>query len=230
MRYSPVMGAFITLQAEDGFELAGYRAAPAGPPRGGLVIIQEIFGVNEHIQRLCQGFAADGYVALAPALFDRVERGVEMRYSKAETERGLALRNRLGYDTMMFDVKAAVTALAAEGLRVGVVGYCLGGSLAWLAATRLEEIAAAVSYYGGAVADFANEQPRAPVMFHFGEKDHGISQEEHDIIRRAHPELPLFVYANAGHGFNCEMRESYDEPAAAVARQRTVEFLREHLG
>lgn len=223
------MEEWVTLRPADGFELSAYRAVPETLTGRGIVIIQEIFGVNQHIRRVCRSFCEEGYVALAPALFDRVERGVDMGYGKDEVQRGLALRNHLGYDTMLLDVEAGVRTLAAEGLKVGVVGYCLGGSLAWLAATRIDRVAAAVSYYGGAVADFANEQPRVPVIFHFGEQDRGIPGEKREIIHAAHPELPLFVYPGAGHGFNCEMRESYDQASAKLARQRTLDFLRRHL-
>ncbi|HXG04322.1 MAG TPA: dienelactone hydrolase family protein [Candidatus Binatia bacterium] len=219
----------ITLTAEDGHRLSAYRAAPDGAPRGGLVVIQEIFGVNSHIRKVTEGFAADGYVALAPALFDRVERGVELGYQPADIERGRELRGKVGWDTMVVDVKAAVEALRREGLRVGVVGYCMGGSLAWLAATRIPGVAAAVSYYGGAVADFAAERPRCPVLLHFGETDQSIPKEHWDRIRAHHPDIPMHIYP-AGHGFNCDQRASYHEPSARQARERTIAFFRQHVG
>jgi carboxymethylenebutenolidase len=224
------MGEMVTLTADDGFKLSAYRAAPAGKPRGGLVVIQEIFGVNRHIQQVTDGFAADGYAALAPAVFDRVERGVSLGYTQDDIARGRAIREKLGWDTMVMDVKAAVDALKKDGLKVGVVGYCMGGSLAWLAATRIPGVAAAVSYYGGAVADHAQEQPKAPVLLHFGETDQSIPKEHWEKIRAAHPNLPLHVYKDAGHGFNCDHRASYHEPSARLARQRTLEFLRQHIG
>jgi carboxymethylenebutenolidase len=219
----------ITLTAEDGHRLSAYRAVPDGAPRGGLVVIQEIFGVNSHIRKVTEGFAADGYVALAPALFDRVERGVELGYQPADIERGRELRGKVGWDTMVVDVKAAVEALRREGLRVGVVGYCMGGSLAWLAATRIPGLAAAVSYYGGAVADFAAERPRCPVLLHFGETDQSIPKEHWDRIRAHHPDIPMHIYP-AGHGFNCDQRASYHEPSARQARERTIAFFRQHVG
>jgi carboxymethylenebutenolidase len=219
----------ITLTAEDGHRLSAYRAAPEGTPRGGLVVIQEIFGVNSHIRKVTEGFAADGYVALAPALFDRVERGVELGYQPADIERGRELRGKVGWDTMVVDVKAAVQALRGEGLRVGVVGYCMGGSLAWLAATRIPGVAAAVSYYGGAVADFAAERPRCPVLLHFGETDQSIPPEHWERIRAHHPDIPMHIYP-AGHGFNCDQRASYHEPSARQARERTIAFFRQHVG
>ncbi|MBI4246375.1 MAG: dienelactone hydrolase family protein [Candidatus Rokubacteria bacterium] len=224
------MGEMITLKAEDGHQLSAYRANPAGKPKGGLVIIQEIFGVNVHIKSVCDGFAADGYAAVAPAVFDRVERGVSMGYTQDDITRGRAIREKLGWDPMVMDVRAAVKALQHDKLKVGVVGYCMGGSLTWLAATRIAGLAAAVSYYGGAVADFSGEQPRCPVLFHFGETDQSIPQEHWDRIRAAHPTLPMHIYTVAGHGFNCDMRASYHEASARLARQRTLDFLKRHLG
>ena len=222
------MGETTTLTAEDGHRLAAYRAAPSGKPKGGLVIVQEIFGVNFHIKKVCDGFAADGYVALAPALFDRVERDVAIGYSPPDIERGRELRGKVGWDQMVIDVRAAVRALQGDKLKVGVVGYCMGWSLTWLAATRIEGVAAAVSYYGGAVADFAGERPRCPVLLHFGDTDASIPKEHWDRIAKAHPKIPMHVYP-AGHGFNCDARASYHEPSARLARQRTLDFLREHV-
>jgi carboxymethylenebutenolidase len=224
------MGEMVTLTAGDGHTLSAYRAAPEGRPRGGLVVIQEIFGVNSHIKSVADGFAADGYVALAPAVFDRVERGVALGYGQEDIARGRALRDKVGWEQMIMDVKAAVAALEREGLKVGVVGYCMGGSLAWLAATRIDGLAAAVSYYGGAVADFAHERPRCPVLLHFGETDASIPPEHWERIRAAHPTVPMHIYPGAGHGFNCDQRASYHEPSARLARQRTLDFFRQHLG
>ena len=223
------MGTTTALTAEDGHRLAAYRAAPTGAPRGGLVVIQEIFGVNSHIKTVCDGYAADGYLALAPSLFDRVERDVAMGYGPSDIERGRTLRGKVGWEPMVADLRAAVRALQAEKLKVGAVGYCMGGSLAWLAATRVDGLAAAVGYYGGAVADFAQEEPRCPVLLHFGETDSSIPKEHWDRIAAAHPKVPMHLYP-AGHGFNCDARASYHEPSARLARQRTVEFLLKHVG
>jgi carboxymethylenebutenolidase len=222
------MGEKLTLNAEDGHKLAAYRATPAGTPRGGLVVVQEIFGVNVHIRRVCDGFAADGYVALAPALFDRVEPGYETGYGQEDIERGRNVRQKLGWDLMVTDTRAAVEALKKTGLKLGVVGYCMGGSMAWLAATRIPGVAAAVGYYGGAVAEFADESPRCPVLLHFGETDASIPREHWDRIREAQPTIPMHIYP-AGHGFNCDARGSYHEPSARLARERTLEFLRRHM-
>jgi carboxymethylenebutenolidase len=223
------MGQDVTLIAEDGFKLSAYRANPAGTPRGGVVVIQEIFGVNHHIRNVTDRFAADGYVSLAPAIFDRVEPGVSIGYTQSDIERGRALRGKLGFDSMVMDVRAAVSALRTEGMKVGVVGYCLGGSLAWLAATRVDGVAAAVGYYGGAVAEFATERPKCPVLIHWGETDASIPPEHWAKLKAAHPEVPQHVYP-AGHGFSCDERGSYHEPSARQARERTIAFLQQHVG
>ena len=222
------MGEKLTLHAEDGHTCSAYRATPAGTRRGGLVIIQEIFGVNAHIRRVCDGFAGDGYVALAPALFDRVEPGYETGYTQDDIERGRNVRQKLGWDLMVTDTRAAVEALKKGGLKAAVVGYCMGGSMAWLSATRIRGIAAAVGYYGGAVAEFAAETPRCPVLLHFGETDATIPREHWDKIRDDQPTVPMHIYP-AGHGFNCDARGSYHEPSARLARERTLEFLRRHM-
>jgi carboxymethylenebutenolidase len=223
------MGEMLTLTAEDGHRLGAYRAAPAGAARGGLVVVQEIFGVNSHIKRTCDGFAADGYVALAPALFDRVQRDYATGYSPADIEAGRAVRGKLTLDDAVADVRAAARELARSGAKVGVVGYCFGGTMAWLAATRIDGVAAAVGYYGGGIADTAQEKPRCPVMLHFGETDASIPREHWERIRAQHPGLPLHVYP-AGHGFNCDERGSYDAASARQARERTIAFLRQHVG
>jgi carboxymethylenebutenolidase len=224
------MGEMLTLTAEDGFRFSAYKATPAGTPRGALVVVQEIFGVNHHIKNVTDGFAADGYVSLAPALFDRVEPGFETGYAQADIERGRAVRQKLGWDTMLMDVKAAVQELAKTRLKIGVVGYCMGGTVAWLSATRLDGIAAAVGYYGGGIGDTATEQPRCPVMLHFGETDASIPPEHWAKVRAAHPSLPVHVYAGAGHGFSCDERASFHKPSHEQARERTIAFFRQHLG
>jgi carboxymethylenebutenolidase len=223
------MGETITLTADDGHRLSAYRATPAGAPHAGLVIVQEIFGVNSHIKRVSDGFAADGYVALAPAIFDRAERDFAIGYQPQDIERGRAIRGKIGLDDMVTDVRAAVRALAGQGLKVGVVGYCLGGTLAWLAATRIDGVAAAVGYYGGGIAATVSEKPRCPVMLHFGETDASIPREHYESVAATHPAVPVHIYP-AGHGFNCDERASYHEPSAKLARQRTLDFLRPHLG
>ena len=223
------MGKMIKLKAQDGHELDAYLAEPKGRPRGGIVVVQEIFGVNSHIKKVSDGWAADGYVALAPALFDRVERGVETGYGPGDIQRGRELRGKISTDDAVRDVRAAVRELARAGLRVGVVGYCWGGTMAWLAATRIEGLAGTVGYYGGGIADTAEESPRCPVMLHFGETDASIPKEHYEKVRRLHPALPVHVYP-AGHGFSCDERGSYEERSARLARERTLAFFRQHVG
>src|SRR5918996_3829305 len=191
------MGDMITLTSEDGFKLSAYRAKPAGKPRGGLVVVQEIFGVNHHIRNVTDGFAADGYVAIAPALFDRVERNFETGYQPTDIERGREVRGKLQLDHAVMDTRAAVKELQKAGHKVGVVGYCFGGTIAWLSATRVDGVSAAVGYYGGGVADAAEEKPKAPVMLHFGETDASIPKEAYEKVMKAHPNVPTFIYPGA---------------------------------
>ena len=222
------MGKTITLKASDGHELSAYRADPAGTARGGLVVIQEIFGVNSHIRAVADGFAAEGYAAGAPALFDRVERGVELGYEEDGRTRGRGIRADIAWDDALQDVAAAVAALS--GKPVGVVGYCWGGSLAWLAATRIAGIAASVGYYGGQIKDFKDEAPRCPVMLHFGTEDASIPMDAVAAVQAAQPDIPVHIYEGAGHGFNCDQRGSYHAQAATTARARTLAFLKENVG
>lgn len=223
------MGEFVTLTASGGHELAAWRSEPEGTPRAGLVVVQEIFGVNSHIRAVADGFAADGYLVLAPALFDRVEPGIELGYDADDVQKGRDIRAKIAHDDAVKDMKAAVEALADESLKVGVVGYCWGGSLAWNAATRLERVAAAVGYYGGMIPDMADEQPKHPVMLHFGETDQSIPLEGVEKVRSAHPDVPIHIYP-AGHGFNCDHRGSYHAESAALARERTLAFFAQTLG
>lgn len=222
------MGTMIELSAGDGFRLAAYRADPAGAPRGGLVVVQEIFGVNSHIRDVCDGYAADGYRAIAPALFDRIEKGVELGYTAADIARGREYKAKATADAALLDVDAARSAVAAAG-KVGIVGYCWGGFITWLAACRLKGFAAASSYYGGGILDAVGEQPRCPVIAHFGERDHVIPVAGVRAFAEAHPDVAVHIYA-ADHGFNCDQRGSYDPAAATLARQRTLDFLRQHVG
>jgi carboxymethylenebutenolidase len=222
------LGKTVQATAADGHGFSMYRADPAGAPRGALVIVQEIFGVNSHIRAVCDDCAAQGYVAVAPALFDRVERGVELGYQPDDITAGRAIREKVTLDQALADVEAAAKEVAGAG-KIGVVGYCWGGTVAWVAATRSRTFAAAVSYYGGGVPDFADEQPNCPVQLHFGEQDHAIPLAGVDRLKAAHPELPVHLYP-AGHGFNCDQRASYHAESARLARERTLAFLREHVG
>jgi carboxymethylenebutenolidase len=222
------MGKRIDLTAADGVTIAGYRADPAGKPRGGLVVIQEIFGVNSHIRSVCDGYAAEGYLAVAPALFDRAERGVDLGYGEADVARGRELRGRANTDQALADI-AAARAVAAIAGRVGVVGYCWGGLLAWLAAARVSGFSCAIAYYGGGMPDAIGEKPKVPVLAHFGEQDAHIPVAGVKALAAAHPTMDVHLYP-AGHGFNCDQRGSFDAAAARLARERTLAFLREHVG
>jgi len=222
------MGQMIELKTKDRQTISAYRAEPPGKPRGGLVVIQEIWGVNSHIRNVADGYAADGYLAIAPALFDRVERGVVMDLYNPETmQKGFGFMQKVDTDNALLDVRAAVEAASAAG-KVGVVGFCFGGKVAWLAASRLEGIAASVPYYGGGIPDLSSEQPKCPVMLHFGERDQHIPVASVEQFKKAHPELPVHIY-QADHGFNCDQRGSYDAAAAKLARERTLAFLRQHV-
>ncbi len=220
------VGESTILTAGDGHELSAYLARPDGPARAGLVICQEIFGVNAHIRDVADDFAKEGYLTVAPALFDRIEPGVELAYTADDTTRGRALRTALAWEAVMLDVGAAVEHVRT-GPGVGVVGYCWGGSLAWLAACRLP-VAAAASYYGGQIHEHRAETPNCPVQLHFGERDPIIPNEHVVEIGALHPDVAIFTY-DAGHAFNCEPRPDYDPDAAALARQRTLDFLLQHL-
>ena len=222
------MGKMIELTAADGHKLAAYRADPAGTPRGGIVVIQEIFGVNSHIRSVTDGYAADGYLALAPAMYDRVQRGYETGYNPPDIEAGRAIMQKLDWKQTLIDVSAAIEAVKSAG-KVGIVGYCWGGAVAWVAAGRLPGLACAVPYYGGAIPNFISEQPKCPVMFHFGEQDQSIPLEQAKKVAAAHPEATTFYYP-AGHGFNCDQRGSYNAESSKLARERSIEFFRKHVG
>ncbi len=222
------MGDFIELEAADGHRLAAWQARPAGAPRGALVIAPEIFGINSHIRAVADGYAADGYLAIAPALFDRVRRDYETGYAPADIQAGLDIMRRIPFDDALQDVAAAI-ARAGSGGRVAIVGYCWGGTVAWLAAARLAGLAAAVPYYGGGMPNHMDETPRCPMLCHFGEQDKSPSPEQARALLARHPEVAAHFYP-AGHGFNCDQRGAYDAGAAQLARSRTLEFLARHLG
>jgi carboxymethylenebutenolidase len=217
----------LTLTASDGHQLAAFHAKPAGTPRGAIVVVQEIFGVNDHIRRVTTGFAEEGFVAVAPALFDRVERNVELGYDPPGFERGRALVGQIDYADVMRDVDAAVAHLSAHG-KVGVVGYCYGGAVVWLAAARLASIACAVSYYGSRIPQLIDESPRVPLIMHVGNEDASFPMEKVAEIGQRHPAVTIHVY-DADHGFNCDARGSYDAAAAATALERTHAFFDANL-
>jgi carboxymethylenebutenolidase len=219
------MGQKIQLTAADGHVLSAYLAEPAGRPRGGIVVIQEIFGVTRHIRDVAEQFAAAGYLAVAPALFDRVEREVDVPYS--DGPKGVGYVKALNSDNVMLDIQAAADLVRPAG-KVGVVGYCWGGQMAFLAAARVN-IEAAVAYYGGGISQQLAYIPRVPVMFHFGEKDTHIPLSAVDEIRTAYPHGIYHLYP-AQHGFNCTDRASFDAQSAKLAFDRSVEFFHQNVG
>jgi carboxymethylenebutenolidase len=223
------MGSFIELTAEDGHRLSAYRAEPSGKPRGGIVVIQEIFGVNSHIKAVADGYARDGYLVIAPAMFDRAQRNYDTGYSQPEIEAGRKIMANLDWANTMKDATAAVAAAKSAG-KVGMVGYCWGGTVTWLAAARVSGLSCSAPHYGGGMPNFIAEKPKCPVMAHFGELDQSPTLEQAKAIAAAHPEIQAYFYAGAGHGFNCDHRGSYNAEAAKLARERTLAFFRQHVG
>jgi len=220
------MGQFTTIMARDGHEFQAWLAAAPGRPRGALLVIQEIFGVNSHIRQVTDRFAAEGYTAIAPSLFDRVRRGIELDYTPADMQEGSGYVKRLDPEATRRDLAAALAVVKHSG-RAGAVGYCWGGSLAYLAAGELP-LACAVVYYGKVVS-YLEQKPRCPVMYHYGTEDKSIPLADVERIRAAYPEAPVYAYEGAGHGFNCEQRASHDPQAAALARTRTLEFFARYV-
>lgn len=228
------MGEMLQLQSSDGNKLSAYVAKPQGRVKGGLVVVQEIFGVNRHIRSVVDSYAAEGYVAIAPALFDRIEPGVELNYSPEDMQRAFALYGKLDPATAILDVAAAFQHVAGEGAGAGVVGFCYGGLMAWLSATRGPDTGFAprctVGYYAGGIGKFAEEEPSCPVMLHFGAEDSHIGVDQVNAVRTAHPEVEVFVYEGAGHAFNRDVdAKSFHPEAAALARQRTLAFLAKNI-
>jgi carboxymethylenebutenolidase len=227
------MGQFINLKAADGFSYPAYAAQPAGKLRGGVVVLQEIFGVNSHIRAVADGYAAAGYLAVAPSNFHRVKPGVELGYAPDDMTAGMALKaavEALPAPGVLQDIQAAVDHAAQAG-KVGVVGYCWGGLLTWRSACLLKGLSAAVAYYGGGITSETEiaRMPKCPVLAHFGEKDHWIALDGVEAFKRAHPEVEAHIYP-ANHGFNCEQRGAWDAAAAQLARERTLAFFARHVG
>ncbi len=222
------MTEHVKLTAADGHELDAYIAKPAGKPIAALIVIQEIFGVNGHIRDVADGYAKDGFLAIAPALFDRYERGVDLSYEGEDMKKAMTFVPQLNIEWAVTDTAAAIEyARIRTGLKVGVIGYCLGGTIAWLASTRLK-VDAAVGYYGGHIVNFVVEEPKSPTMLHFGSKDTHIPREVVDKVATAHPEVEIYWY-DAGHGFNCDRRASFDAPSSKLARERSLDFLKKNL-
>jgi carboxymethylenebutenolidase len=220
------MGQNITIPTSGTQCIGAYMAEPGSKPKGGLVVIQEIYGLNAHMRSMVDRFAKLGYTAIAPAFFDHLETGVELDYDRTGTNKGKQLVTELGLERAIQDVASAAEAIASAG-RIGTVGYCWGGTVAYLSATRLG--LPAVSYYGGRNTQHVDETARAPLMFHYGEQDPHITAADRESVRKANPEADFHVYP-AGHGFNCDVRDSYDAASAELARERTLDFFTRHLG
>lgn len=217
------MGVNVTLEAQDGFDLGAYVAEPEGPAKGAVVVIQEIFGVNQHIREVTDGYAAEGYYAIAPKIFDRIDRDIELGYEDADMGKGIELAfQKLDQAAALGDIQTAISAAGQHG-KVGVVGYCFGGLMTWLAACTLQGVSAASSYYGGGVAGQMDKSPNCPTIMHFGELDAHIPMSDVEAVKAAQPDVPVYVY-NADHGFNCDHRGSYDADASATALARTLDL------
>jgi len=222
------LGKQFTLTAADQFQLGAYRADPSGPSKGGVVVIQEIFGVNHHIRAVCDRLATEGYTAVAPALFDRTQKGFECGYTPDEIANARKFVAAPNWEAMMKDTQAAIDELKKEG-PVAIIGFCMGGSVAFLAACRLNGLSCAIAYYGGQIAKFADEKPKVPVQMHFGEKDQGIPMTDVEMIKKKQPQAEIYTYPDAPHGFHCDERASFTESAAKVAWPRALDFLKKHV-
>lgn len=222
------MGKTIQLTSSDGDKLSAYRVEPAGKPKGGLVVAMEIFGINSHIRNVADGYAADGYLVIAPALFDRVQPDYEAGYSQEEIQKGIGFIQKINLDDTMKDISAAVQNVASAG-KTGIVGYCWGGTVSWKAASDVAGLACAIPYYGGGVPGLIGLIPKCPVLFHWGEADQSIPLEKAKEFEAAHKDQTHYFYA-AGHGFNCDQRGSYNAESAKLARSRTLAFLAKHVG
>ena len=222
------MGKDIKLTASDDFQLGGYRADPTTVPKAAIVVIQEIFGVNHHIRAVCDRLASEGYVAIAPSIFDRIEPNFTSGYSPDEIALARKFVANPDWTAMLRDTQAAIDAVKEVG-PVGIIGFCLGGSVAYAAATKLSGLSAAVGYYGGAIVRFADDKPKVPTQLHFGEKDAGIPLSDVEIIRAKRPEVEIHLYPGAQHGFHCDERASYDKASAEIAWPRSLSFFARHL-
>ena len=221
------MGMLLKTIASDGHAFDTYIAQPDGPPLGGLVIIQEIFGLNKHIKSIADRYACEGYLVAAPALFDRIDKCVELNYDSNDIEKGRDLKNTIGDEMPLQDIDAARSIASAAG-KVGIIGFCWGGTLAWLAACKLPGLACVSSYYGGGIAGLMSFTAKCPVIFHFGMEGDAISLEEVEIIRISQPDNHVYLYP-AGRGFNCSQRRDFEPTSSKIAEERTLEFLRKNL-
>ncbi len=228
------MSEWLMLQAVDGHELSAYVVRPEGEPIGALVLVQEIFGVNSHIRSVADGYAKDGFLVVAPALFDRFERGVELSYVGEDAKRAGEFWKKLNPDTALLDVAAAYEVAKESGKGIGVIGFCFGGLMSWLTATRGETLkmqpSCCVGYYPGGIGKYAKEEPSCPVMLHIGSADTHIGSDQIEAVRAAHPEVELFIYDGPGHAFNRDPDpNAYDAHSAVLARERTLAFFNTHV-
>jgi carboxymethylenebutenolidase len=221
------LGKHVTLTTTDNHSLGAYRADPAGKPKGAMVVVQEIFGVNSHIRNVCDRLAAHGYVAVAPAIFDRFVRDFQSGYTPDEVAHARTHIPKVDWPKMLLDIEAGLDEVKSAG-PLGVIGFCLGGSAAFLAATRLNGLKAAVAFYGGQIVKFADEKPKCPVQMHFGETDASIPMSDVEIVKAKRPDCEVYTYP-AGHGFYCDERASFHNPSAALAWERTIAFLDKHM-
>jgi carboxymethylenebutenolidase len=222
-------GTMTKMKMKDGAEIGVYRAEPKGKRRGGLVVIQEIFGVTDHIKDVADGYAADGYEVLAPSLYDREAPGFQASYSPEDIQKGIKLaRNDHPFELSIADAGSCIDALKSKG-PVFITGYCYGGSVTWAAACRCDGLAAASGYYGGNIAQMAEWTPKCPTILHFGKQDHGIPMEVVQKVEKLHPDVKVYLY-DAGHGFNSDRRADYNEACAKLARERTLELFKANGG
>jgi len=222
-------GRVLSLRTADGHALAAYEARPDRAPRGAVVLLQEIFGVTGHIRGVCDSYAAQGYHVVAPALFDRVRSGIELSYSKESAVIGRDLRSKIPWQQTFTDVIAAMGALSGSG-KIATLGYCWGGTVSWRSASQVDDLAAAVCYYGTQIDPYAAEKPRCPVLMHFGESDPIATLEHAGRLRAAQGALVEIQVYPASHGFNCDEIPNFHPPSAALALRRTLDFLSAHIG
>jgi len=224
------MGKRTTITGKDGFHFGAYLAEPEGKPKGGVVICQEIFGVNPYIESVCDFYTKAGYLTIAPTLFDRIERDVNIKNSPAGVQRGIQISSKVDWDQALDDVEKSLETIRAAGAqKFGAIGFCWGGTLAWLLACR-REIHCAVAYYGAEIEHFPHEHARHPVIMHIGEEDPVIPPEKLESIKKAQAGTPIFTYPKGSHGFDNEARPKYDPATVKLARERTLEFLSRHVG
>jgi carboxymethylenebutenolidase len=223
------MGKNIELTASDGHKFSAYVAEPSGKPKGALIVVMEIFGVNSHIKKVTDEFAADGYLSIAPAFFDRAERGLDVGYTQPDIEKARGLMQKMNFNDPLKDVEVAKQHVASAG-KTGIIGYCWGGALSFKAACNVDGLACAVAYYGGGIPGMINEKPKCPVQFHWGETDASIPLEKAKEVAEKHKDQQHYFYPGAGHGFNCDQRGSYNADASKLARTRALDFLKKHIG